>query len=63
MSDRHDKKRATMAANLEAQTGRTLAEWAAIASEAPRFWCGYRGTYTRSGIRPVAHGGAPWSPT
>ena len=26
MSDRHDKKRATMAANLEAQTGRTLAE-------------------------------------
>jgi hypothetical protein len=49
MSDRHDKKRATMAANLEAQTGRTLAEWAAIASEAPRFWCGYRGTYTCSG--------------
>jgi hypothetical protein len=35
MSDRHDKKRATMAANLEAQTGRTLAEWAAFASEAP----------------------------
>jgi Domain of unknown function (DUF4287) len=35
MPDRHDKKRATMAANLEAHTGRTLAEWAAIASEAP----------------------------
>jgi hypothetical protein len=35
MSDRHDEKRATMAANLEAQTGRTLAEWAAIARDAP----------------------------
>jgi hypothetical protein len=35
MSDRQDKKRATMAANLEAQTGRTLTEWVIIASQAP----------------------------
>jgi hypothetical protein len=35
MSDRHRRKRATIAANLEAQTGRTLAEWAAIAGQAP----------------------------
>jgi hypothetical protein len=35
MSDRHRRKRATIAANLEAQTGRTLAEWVAIAGQAP----------------------------
>jgi hypothetical protein len=35
MSDRHRRKRATIAANLEAQTGRTLAEWATIARQAP----------------------------
>ena len=35
MSDRHDRKRTTMAANLEAQTGRTVAEWVAIANRAP----------------------------
>jgi hypothetical protein len=35
MSDRHAKKRATIAANLEAQTGRTLAEWVTITGQAP----------------------------
>lgn len=35
MSDRHRKKQATIAANLQAQTGRTLAEWVAIAAQAP----------------------------
>jgi Domain of unknown function (DUF4287) len=35
VSDRHDRKRITMAANLEAQTGRTVAEWVAIAKRAP----------------------------
>lgn len=29
ISDRHSKKRATMARNLEAATGRTVAEWVA----------------------------------
>jgi hypothetical protein len=35
VSDQHNKKRATMAANLESQTGRTVAEWVAIADRAP----------------------------
>jgi hypothetical protein len=35
VSDRHRKKQATVAANLQAQTGRTLAEWVAIATQAP----------------------------
>jgi len=30
MSERHDKKRATMAANLEAQTGRSVSDWVTV---------------------------------
>jgi hypothetical protein len=35
VSEQHQRKRAAMAANLEAQTGRTVAEWVAIADRAP----------------------------
>ena len=34
MSDRHDKKRSTMAANLEAQTNKSVAEWVAVVEAA-----------------------------
>lgn len=35
MSDRHERKRAAIAANLEVQTGRSVAEWVTIANQAP----------------------------
>jgi hypothetical protein len=35
MSDSHERKRAAIAANLEVQTGRSVAEWVAIADRAP----------------------------
>ena len=34
MSDRHETKKATMAANLEADTGRSVDEWVALLEEA-----------------------------
>ncbi len=34
-SDRHQRKRASIAASLPAKTGRTLEEWAEIARAAP----------------------------
>ena len=38
MADRHDKKRATMAANIEVATGRTVDDWVTVVD-----WAGIEG--------------------